>query len=478
MIMGRMLPSEKLELAIFKFVNAFGPFPAASASVVQLSQETGEKDYGRVVERLQDLDANRRILLTKYKGGSRLSLSEFGNDGAFFYTDSFLIEIAPQGRKYFEELQERSEQEKDLMTARKSTGVSARSLSSKKAIDILRPMVHNSAYLSGEPFGSPKREEWTGTAKGALARAFAPGSPVLDSFRAAQSISFNASSTDEELRRVANENLATQVAVLKSAIEQLGWDLGEETPVTSPKANETRAGLQIFISHSSKDRALAEALIDLLKSALGIPSNQIRCSSVDGHRLPIGVDTQTKLRGEVTAAKVVIGLVTPNSLASSYVMFELGARWGAELFLAPLLAGVNPGGLSGPLSLLNALSTSEESQIHQFLDDVSKELGAHLQSTSSYLKHVSMVKKLADSTTEDAVGKSLEPEIRQVGAVNYYYIGDKGPYCQPCYDEKGKRIFLTPPQEWNGGVRRKCEVCNKYFYEQPMTDFPGPIYVR
>src|SRR5438552_2422492 len=29
--------------------------------------------------------------------------------------------------------------------------------------------------------------------------------------------------------------------------------------------------------------------------------------------------------------------------------------------------------------------------------------------------------------------KPPEPEIKTVGAVNYYFVGDKGPYCQPCY---------------------------------------------
>lgn len=71
-----------------------------------------------------------------------------------------------------------------------------------------------------------------------------------------------------------------------------------------------------------------------------------------------------------------------------------------------------------------------------------------------------------------------EPELRHVGAVNYYFVGDKGPYCQPCYDEKGKRIFLTPPQEWNGGIRRKCKVCNKFFYEKPMDLGPADGSVR
>lgn len=471
-----ILPAEKLELLIYKYVNAL--HPPVNVTVNQLSQVTGEKDHGRIVERLKDLDANHRMQLTKSKGGSRLSRSEFGNDGGFFYTEPFLIEIAPQGRKHFEELELRAERQEGPLRTRKAPTSETQLMPPKKAIEILKPMVNNSSFLAGEPFGSPKREQWTRTAEGALARSFAPGSPILDSFGAAQSIVFNADDSDEVLRRGANENLASQVAVLKSAIEQLGWELEEEEPVT-PTRHTSGVDLRIFLSHSSKDRALAEALTDLLTSALGLLPTQIRCSSVDGHRLPVGVNTESKLREEVNAAEVVIGLVTPNSLASSYVMFELGARWGADLFLAPLLAGVKPGGLNGPLSLLNSLSASDENQIHQLLDDISKKLGVRLQSATSYLKHISTVKLLADATHDgSAIGKSPEPEIRQVGAVNYYFVGDKGPYCQPCYDEKGKRIFLTPPQKWNGGIRRKCEVCNKFFYEKPMTDFHGPVYLR
>lgn len=60
------------------------------------------------------------------------------------------------------------------------------------------------------------------------------------------------------------------------------------------------------------------------------------------------------------------------------------------------------------------------------------------------------------------------PELRQVGACNFYFLGEDGPYCQPCYDGKGKLTKLSPQQVWNRGVRRQCVLCQKYFYEKPM----------
>jgi len=60
---------------------------------------------------------------------------------------------------------------------------------------------------------------------------------------------------------------------------------------------------------------------------------------------------------------------------------------------------------------------------------------------------------------------SDSPEIRQVGLTQYYFKGEKGPFCQPCYDRTNKLVPLMPPNYYAGGLGRKCEVCNKVFFE-------------
>jgi hypothetical protein len=74
------------------------------------------------------------------------------------------------------------------------------------------------------------------------------------------------------------------------------------------------------------------------------------------------------------------------------------------------------------------------------------------------------------------VEKPLKPEIRQVGETNYYFVSDKGPYCQPCYDLNGKLMTLTPQQNYAGGTGRKCHVCNNTFFE--TTARPGRTSIR
>jgi regulator of replication initiation timing len=68
--------------------------------------------------------------------------------------------------------------------------------------------------------------------------------------------------------------------------------------------------------------------------------------------------------------------------------------------------------------------------------------------------------------------KPLKPEIRQQGKTNYYYVGDDGPYCQPCYDKTGKLVRLTPRDEYIGGIGRTCPVCKEPFIEGPGTPHP------
>jgi predicted nucleotide-binding protein len=76
-----------------------------------LSESTGQ-DHATITERLKSLEAANRVALSKYSGGTiwpRASIAS--DDRAFFYVGSFLIEIVPQGRGYFEELEQLAEQE-------------------------------------------------------------------------------------------------------------------------------------------------------------------------------------------------------------------------------------------------------------------------------------------------------------------------------------------------------------------------------
>jgi hypothetical protein len=184
---------------------------------------------------------------------------------------------------------------------------------------------------------------------------------------------------DGEIINVSFEGLKSKGHDLLEAME------AEFNSSVSQSENFKRPPLALFISHSSKDIELAETMTELMRLGIGLTEEDIRCTSVDGYRFEVGADTDVQLKQEVKSSKAFIGLITPSSIESAYVLFELGARWGADLHLAPVLArGADAKFLRGPLSKLNALKATEEAQMHQLVQDIARKIGRSPKSPAVY----------------------------------------------------------------------------------------------
>jgi hypothetical protein len=252
---------------------------------------------------------------------------------------------------------------------------------------------------------------------------------------------------------------------------------GSTTPTVAPTSSKPRGepGPSILISHSSHDADLASALIDLLRAALPLSAKEIVCSSVDGYRLPLGVKTDDQLRETVKGVKLLVGLLTPRSLFSTYVLFELGARWGADLPMIPLWAGVHAGQIEGPIKGVNAASCSNENHLIQFVEEVGRLLGLQTESVSSYLEKVRAVKQKSDavavSSNETTAAADREEMIFEETVYWKRTNGEReGPYCPHCYEARDKTLHLKP------GMTRgsfSCPSCHETFRTKDFR-FPPP----
>jgi hypothetical protein len=157
------------------------------------------------------------------------------------------------------------------------------------------------------------------------------------------------------------------------------WEIAPLEPPTDPvraraaasttKAKDTR----LFVSHSSNDIELATALTGLVDAALEVPIGSLRCTSVAGYKLEPGANAAATLRKNLRSARVVIGLLTPSSLASAYVLMELGAAWGLKSRVVPLLTeGVDFTSIPGPIGpTLHAVRASDEGDVAALLETIS-----------------------------------------------------------------------------------------------------------
>ena len=161
--------------------------------------------------------------------------------------------------------------------------------------------------------------------------------------------------------------------------------------------------VKLFISHRSTDRQLAEAIAKLARQTTGLAAAEVRCTSVDGYRLPGGADTSSQLREELLSATALIGIVTPAAITSAYVLFELGARWGAAKRLWPVLARrAHDSVLTGPLAETNALHLTSRAEVIQLVDELATSFGVTVESWPSVQKEIDDVIKLASEVTAAA----------------------------------------------------------------------------
>jgi len=159
-------------------------------------------------------------------------------------------------------------------------------------------------------------------------------------------------------------------------------DFGQSiSPGTPPK----ELFMDIFISHSSEDVEIARMIVELIRAAYQIPTEKIRCTSVNGYKLPAGTSTENQLKDEIHHSKVLLAIITPHSINSAYVLFELGARWGLSLPLIPLVTSEQGVALlKGPLGNINALLSHDAAQLHQLLEDLGVYLNLEKEPAAVY----------------------------------------------------------------------------------------------
>ena len=84
--------------------------------------------------------------------------------------------------------------------------------------------------------------------------------------------------------------------------------------------------MRIFLSHATADLPLIKEFVPLLKE-IGVPNQNIFCTSLPGHGVPAGLDFKSHIAQQFQASDAVIAIITPSYYESAFSMCELGATW-------------------------------------------------------------------------------------------------------------------------------------------------------
>jgi hypothetical protein len=133
---------------------------------------------------------------------------------------------------------------------------------------------------------------------------------------------------------------------------------------------------KVFISHSVKDKEIAESFIDLiLQNGLSVPISQIFCSSTDGTMIESGDDWRKAVMESIQSARVTILLISPFFKESEVCICEMGGAWVANGKVIPLIIDPVSYGTVGvihkPLQIEKLL---EEKSLDRLKDIIQREL--------------------------------------------------------------------------------------------------------
>ncbi|WP_217578017.1 TIR domain-containing protein [Mesorhizobium sp. GbtcB19] len=193
--------------------------------------------------------------------------------------------------------------------------------------------------------------------------------------------------------------------------------------------NAMAGKIKIFISHAHRDEDIAEKLVTALELAMSVPDGSVRCTSVPGYKLDFGSMPPDILRSELASAESVVAILTPHSLASEWVAFELGAAWLQAKRTIPLLAGLRPEDVPGPMRGAAAGLLNSASSLYQFLDQLAKTTGwlernklaalAKLEELAAYVTKKSFLDEIDRETKASFSAKRARVGERQGKILDY-----------------------------------------------------------
>jgi hypothetical protein len=100
---------------------------------------------------------------------------------------------------------------------------------------------------------------------------------------------------------------------------------------------EEKLSKSVFISHAVKDKALVQEIVSLIEEGMGVPEEEIFCSSLNGYGIPNGKNFVTYMKEQLFEPKVVVLMLTPSYFESKFCLSELGAAWIKSHDIFPIL---------------------------------------------------------------------------------------------------------------------------------------------
>jgi hypothetical protein len=100
--------------------------------------------------------------------------------------------------------------------------------------------------------------------------------------------------------------------------------------MSSKKEDKNKGKLKLFVSYAMEDSRQAAELISQL-------ARQPKFHIFPKSKISAGENWQLKIKKELSQSDYFLVLLSPTSVQSKWVQFELGAAWGLNKFIIPVV---------------------------------------------------------------------------------------------------------------------------------------------
>jgi hypothetical protein len=95
------------------------------------------------------------------------------------------------------------------------------------------------------------------------------------------------------------------------------------------KEEKNRHPVRVFVSYAKEDSAFANKLLSYL-------SNQPRLDIFTTNKISAGEKWRSKIKSALNASDIFLVVLSPASVKSTWVLFELGVAWGLDMPIIPV----------------------------------------------------------------------------------------------------------------------------------------------
>jgi hypothetical protein len=182
---------------------------------------------------------------------------------------------------------------------------------------------------------------------------------------------------------------------------------------------------KIFISHAVRNKGMADLLVDLIETGIGISSDDIFCSSLEGLGIPSGVNFVDFIKGQISEPKVVILILTKNYFSSNFCVCELGASWVLSHIIIPIIVPpLNYEDIKSVLTGVQLQKISDKNNLNQIQLDIIEALDINGKSFARWeVKRDDFIMKIEKEITDQKTDEMVD--IKEYKKVKSDYENSK-----------------------------------------------------